>query len=222
MKLIFNQIYDLNLNLDIKINSVTYDMIHFSFPQYNINNEHIDKKVQIDILLTKFPVFCKFYMYSPTELESKYKGAHRNELLRAICYTMTYKPLYEENNEVLKWKQDDLDSTGLYHHIKTLIDEQGNRLKYKDTNEDLIPSYAKVISSKLISHEPKRVIKLLVGPKYSEEDIDTFEKLFNIILNDQDFRFYTNSVEILTNCAKAIKENTRLAFPIELEKYLRN
>ena len=80
-------------------------MIHFSFPQYNPQNEQLDKNVQIDILLTKNPEFCKFYMYSPTELESKYKGAHRNELLRAICYTLTYKPLYEENNEVLKWKQ---------------------------------------------------------------------------------------------------------------------
>lgn len=222
LKLIFKQIYDLNLNLEIKINSVTYDMIHFSFPQYNKNNKQIDKNVQVDILLTKYPTFCKFYMYSPTELESKYKGAHRNELLRAICYTMTYKPLYKENNEVLKWKQDDLDSTGLYHHIKTLIDDNGDRLKYKDTNEDLIPSYAKVISSKLISHKPERVIQILLGNKYTKEDIDTFEKLFNIILNDQDFRFYTDSVEILTNCAKAIKENTKLIFPIELEKYLRN
>lgn len=88
-------------------------MIHFGFPQYTPNNEETDKFVQVDILITKFPEFCKFYMYSPTEIESKYKGAHRNDLLRAICYVESFKELKSINGELVQWEQDDLNSMRL-------------------------------------------------------------------------------------------------------------
>ena len=110
LQILFHQIYSVDSNFEIKINSVTYDMIHFGFPQYNTKHEKLDEFVQVDILLTQFPEFCRFYMYSPTELESKYKGAHRNELLRAICYVESFKELLRENGELLKWEQDDLNS----------------------------------------------------------------------------------------------------------------
>lgn len=38
----------------------------------------------------------------------------------------------------------------------------GERLKYKDTDEDLIPAYAKIISQTPITHNPNEVIHLLV------------------------------------------------------------
>jgi hypothetical protein len=138
-------------------------MIHFGFNQYDENNNITDKLVQVDILLTYYPEFCKFYMYSPTELESKYKGAHRNELLRAIAYVESYSILAKDmNNEPVIWEQDDLSSNGFWHDTKTLIDEQGNRLKYKNTDEDLIPAYAKIVQQILISHNPSDVIHMLV------------------------------------------------------------
>ena len=219
LKKLFKQIYNIDSSYEIKINSVTNDMIHFGFPQYNEFNEKTDKFVQVDILLTEYPIFCKFYMYSPTEIESKYKGAHRNELLRAIAKTLTFKPITNLNNEILTWEQDDLNSMGFYHEIKTLIDENGNKLKYKDTNEDLIPSYAKIISQEIITHSPLKCINLLVG-NYTESDINTFEKLFNIILNDKNFKYSNINIEILHTAAIMLKENNKLVFPSELEKFL--
>ncbi len=138
-------------------------MIHFGFNQYDENNNVTDKLVQVDILLTDYPDFCKFYMYSPTELESKYKGAHRNELLRAIAYITSYNILAKDaNDEPVIWEQNDLSSNGFWHDKKTLIDERGNRLKYKDTDEDLIPAYAKIVSQIPITHNPNDVIHMLV------------------------------------------------------------
>ena len=88
-------------------------MIHFGFNQYDENNNITNKLVQVDILLTDYPDFCKFYMYSPTELESKYKGAHRNELLRAIAYVESYKVISKNaNGEPVIWEQNDLSSNG--------------------------------------------------------------------------------------------------------------
>lgn len=95
-------------------------MIHFGFPQYDEKNKPTNKFVQVDILLTEYPIFCKFYMYSPTEIQSKYKGAHRNELLRAIAKTLTYIPLKKINEEVVVWSQDDLNSTRFLSRNKNI------------------------------------------------------------------------------------------------------
>ena len=60
---------------------------------------------------------------------------------------------------------------------------------------------------------------MLVGD-YSIEDIDTFEKLLNIIENDKNFKYAKAKERILQKAALLIKENNRLDFPVELEKYL--
>ena len=115
------------------INTINYNMLHVAFPQKGNN-----KKVQIDLLITKYPEFTKFFMFSPTPQESKYKGAHRNEFLHAIAKVTSYKPLqYDEDKNVVKWAQNDITDDGFYSMVKTLVDEAGNRLKYKSTNEDL-------------------------------------------------------------------------------------
>ena len=198
-------------------------MIHLSFPQYNEDGQQIDKNVQIDILLTPNKQFTLFYMYSPSQNETAYKAAHRNELFRAIIKTTTHKPLktMQKNgqNVVVQWTQDDLTAKGLYKQTKTLIDENGNWLKYKDTDQDLIESYAKVLDEELVSGDPKEVINLLVGD-YQFEQINSFEKLLDVIENDQNFKYAQIKDRILSNAANAIRENTRLVFPDELSSYL--
>ena len=115
------------------INTINYNMLHIAYPQSGGN-----KKVQIDLLITKYPEFTKFFMFSPTPQESKYKGAHRNQLLSSIAKILSYRPLeFDENKNVVKWEQNDITDDGFYSMVKTLVDEDGKRLKYKSTNEDL-------------------------------------------------------------------------------------
>ena len=206
---------------EVHINEISNDMIHFGFPQYNTKNQKTDSIVQVDILLTEYPDFTKFYMYSPTELESKYKGAHRNSLLCSIAYITSFEPiLYNNDGKLVTWKQNDITSTGFYKNTKTTVDECGNRLKYKDTDEDLLDAYAKTIQSFGISHDPNYVIHELVGD-YEESDINTFEKLFNIILNDENFKYMIDATEILQHCAQTISENNNLILPFELEPFFK-
>lgn len=200
------------------INSMTFNMLHVAFPQDNENK----KFVQVDLLLTKYPDFTRFFMFSPSNKESKYKGAHRNELLHAIARVISERPIKENNNgKLVKWSQIDITSDGLFVQHKTLIDKDGNMLKYKNTNEDLEESYAKIYKTYPISHDPKYVIEMLVGKGYSLYDISTFEKLFNIIKNDKNFKYAHMSDEILSECTRMLKEKeNRLEFPKELVEYL--
>ena len=44
--------------------------------------------------------------------------------------------------------------------------KNGERLKYKDTDQDLIPAYAKIIKTIPITHSPQEVINLLVRTNF--------------------------------------------------------
>ena len=205
---------------EVKINEFTHDMVHFGFPQYDENGNSIGKTVQVDILFTVTPDFCKFYMYSPSQSESSYKGAHRNDLLRAIAKVISFQPIkIDEYGNPLTWIQFDIGSNGLFNCVKTIIDDNGNRLKWGDTDEDLEIGYAVDLSKKLISSDPNDVIKFLIG-NYSIKEIDTFEKLLNIIENDNKFKFHFMKNKILLEAAHLMNENSRIQFPEEMEKYL--
>ncbi len=207
--------------LEVKINEFTHDMIHFGFPQYDINGNLNGKTVQVDVLFTVTPEFCKFYMYSPSEKESSFKGAHRNDLLRAIAKTISFQPLKEDlDGNLLTWIQFDLASNGMFNCVKTIVDEDGNHLKWGNTDENLEIGYAVDLSKKLISDNPDEVIKYLIGEKYNINDVDTFEKLLNIIENDNDFKFSFIKDKILNEAASLIYENNRIQFPEIMEKYL--
>lgn len=220
LKRLFAYIYSTNLTSEIKINQITLDMIHLGFPIYSLNGK-TNKLVQVDILLTDYPDFTKFYMYSPKQLESKYKGAHRNDLLRAILNTISFQALKIIDNEVVTWKQYDLTQDGLYYQVKTLVDPVGKKLKYKDTDEDLIPLYAKVLESEVISHNVQQVINFLFGNGFTVQDIDTFEKTFRIILNDERFKYRNKRFQILEKAGLGFLDNTKLVFPKQLYDYIK-
>ena len=112
-----------------------------------------------------------------------------------------------------------MTSKGLYWQKKTLVDQNGKWLKYKDTDQDLIQSYAKVIEQKLVSGDPKEVIELLVGD-YQFDQINSFQKFLKVIQTDQNFKYKDKKDQILKNAAQSIRENTRLVFPDQLSDYL--
>lgn len=218
------QLYDYIKSIsqsEVKINEFTHDMIHFGFPQYDKHGNLVGKTVQVDILFTVTPEFCKFYMYSPSEKESSFKGAHRNDLLRAIAKVISFQPIKIDNNgNLLTWIQFDLCSNGMFNCVKTIVDENDNHLKWGNTDEDLEIGYAADLSKKLISADPNEVIKYLIGNKYKISDIDTFEKLLNIIEHDNDFKFSFIKDKILAEAASLMHENNRIQFPEVMEKYL--
>ena len=200
------------------INTISYKMIHIAYPQKGNN-----KKVQIDLLITSYPEFTKFFMYSPAPNQSRYKGAHRNELLHAISTIISYSPIdKDDNGEIVTWSQNDLTPDGYFSMVKTLVDDEGNRLKYKHTKEDLEPEYALNKEENEITHNVEDVIEILFGKGYTVNDIDTFEKCFEIIKSDENFKHKNLSYDILHQCALSLKEKRkRLEFPAELKSYLK-
>lgn len=81
--------------------------------------------------------------------------------------------------------------------------------------------YAKDEEQQPISHNVSDVINALFGKDFNIDDIDTFEKCFDIVKNNENFKYRLKSDEILRECAKSLKEKEkRLEFPSELKEYL--
>ena len=200
------------------VNSINLSMVHIVYPQVG----EIGKNVQIDVLITECPAFAKFFMYSPMEGESKYKSAHRNTLFRAILYCISYKPIeFDENKQPVRWNQFDINDSGIYMQLKTLIDENGYRLLYKNTNEPLETSYAKVERESLTTNDVDEAIRIMFGDGFQENELDTFEHVFEIISSDRRFKHKNLKDEIFRKAASELKEaENRLDFPEELNNYL--
>jgi len=81
--------------------------------------------------------------------------------------------------------------------------------------------YAKDEVKQDITHNVNDVINILFGESFKEDDINTFEKCFDIIKNNEKFKYRLKSKEILYEVVKLLKEkDKRLDFPSELNEYL--
>lgn len=185
-------------------------MLQFSYPVKETN-----QFVQIDLLFTKYPVFTKWYMFSPDQNQTKYKAAHRNELLRAIPKTITLNQLQYKDGELVKWQQQDINNKGVYFQTQTLIDKEGNRLMYNDT-QILLPQYAQIEQEKLITVSPIKTYQRYIGNHINPYNVYSFEDLFSIITSPK-FKFAKYIDDILFTARKMFTNNSKLEFPIELQ-----
>lgn len=81
--------------------------------------------------------------------------------------------------------------------------------------------YAKEGEQQSISHSVNEVIKILFGEGFSESDINTFEKCFDIVKNNEKFKYRLKADEIFHECTKLlIEKDKRLDFPSELKEYI--
>lgn len=152
-------------------------------------------------------------MHSPQIGTSKYKAAHRNQLLRSIPKTITLQQLQYKNNQLVKWQQQDITPIGVYKQIQTLVDENNNRLMYKDT-QLLLPQYAKIEFEQPITHSPIKTYERYIG-NYNPYNVHTFQQLFKIITSTN-FKFKQDLEDILYTAHIMFKNNDKLEFPIEL------
>ncbi len=131
--------------------------------------------VQLDLIPLSDMRWADFIYYSPNYKigESKYKSAHRNWLLAAILSAR--KEIIERDplGEVLDYNTPVLIlSDGLYWHTKSFRGKIKDRLKNSKKIEG---------SERFITNNPQEFINFALGEGYSEDEVKTFEQLFDVI-----------------------------------------
>ena len=133
--------------------------------------------VQLDLIPLSDMAWADFIYYSPNYKvgESKYKSAHRNWLLAAILSARKEIRERDQFGEILDYDTPVLIlSDGLYWHTKSYRGKIKDRLKNPKKIEG---------SERFITNDPQEFIDFALGKGYTEDDVKTFEKLFNIVIS---------------------------------------
>lgn len=127
--------------------------------------------MQIDLIITDSLDYVDFSYYSPEK--SKYSGLHRTELLKAIARVMEYK---------VDEKFDDGEAKVI---SRIILDPNRGLMKAKDTYESTktgnrVKSKQK-LSRDIITNDPEKIVKLLLGDNAKLSDAESFESIFSYL-----------------------------------------
>lgn len=171
---LLNFISDTLLNLGFE----TKPMSGFRQVSAGINIPGTKDIAQVDFMISPGLDWSKFVYHSPNfrKSESKYKGVYRNALLMAII-TETSKNIIKKTDtgdieeiesNVIRFPE------GIWKARKSFMGKKG----LVKTGQ-LLRNFDEFVTT-----NPQEVVNISVGPEYTPDDINTFEKLWSIVTND--------------------------------------
>lgn len=197
--------------------------IHMSFP---IQGSQIGENVQIDLIPSEDLTYTKFINHSPSDKDSKYKGAHRSNGLKQLIKTVSMviaddaqdneKHVYISPDGIeypgLRFKYISAKPDGFYYVTKSFIGKRGNIVKSPQIIKEQI---------KFLTRDPQEVLDLLFGKgKYSYNDCYSFETIWNNILMDPTFPYKDKLNNILNALYLMYEKDIYIDPPTELIEYL--
>lgn len=163
---------------------------------------------QVDLMLTSDLEWSKFIYHSPDfrTAESQYKGAYRNMLLMATMGKSYYEVIEQTDKgetAVFKAYVIQLDN-GIVEVRKTFMGVRGLGKTIKKLKE----------FDKFITNTPQKVVDLLFNGNHKPSDIDTYEKLKNL-LDSSDYKFPDKVADVMAEFKKKV-EKSGLPLPSDL------
>lgn len=183
-----------------------------------------DEYVQVDLFNAKNLDFIKFRMHSPRQEDSKYKGVHRFTLLASLVKAVSLAIADDavDRNEytapdgrvypAYRFKQLTMLDDGVFQVTKSWKGKSGKFVSHpqKDPTQ-----------TKLVTTNPQELLNMLFGKnKYTIEDLDSFESIWNNILFDSEFPYPDKRDEIITALWHSINDMKDIEMPEELQKYV--
>lgn len=141
-------------------------IVSFALPISNVDGSQPGEVVQCDLMFTEDPSYAKFGYHSPAEVDSKYKGLYRNEILFAIAAHAN--------------PQDGQPAAdGSFVRTRVWFDTANGLLSGQ---QRIFPNGKKVMIARVVvTRNPADVVKILLGPTFKVSDADSFETLWKAI-----------------------------------------
>jgi hypothetical protein len=195
-----------DLGFKTKIN-YGFRIVSFGCPIWGFLKE----TVQIDLMLTTNLYWSRFIYHSPDfrKEESQYKGYYRNILLMAL--------ITEPTKEIIKTTED-----GGIEEIEV------NILRYPHgvsrVRKNFMGKKGLVKNGKnvegwdfFITNDPQEVTNLTAGEEYKPSDINTFEKLWDIVMSPN-FKWINKREGIINRFIECLGEQN-LSIPKEVKEW---
>lgn len=185
-----------------------FKIVSFACPIYTRDFKNSEGFAQIDLMISPSLEWSNFIYHSPNfrKNESKYKGLYRNILLMALI-TEPQKWIVKETSDggieeievnILRYPK------GIYRVRKNFMGKKGLVKNGKN-----VPG-----SEEFITNEPSEIIQMTVGGKYRIHDIDTFEKLWGIVMSPG-FKWINKREDIIKRFVECLNEQ-KLSIPEEV------
>jgi hypothetical protein len=189
------------------------------------SEDQVGEFVQIDLFLSEDLEFAKQRFYSPSETQSKYKGAHRRMAVSAFVKALTLAIADDQiEGEVfispdgteypgLTFSFISLANDGFYRITKTFKGAKGKILK---NSKHVEPK-----TKELITRDWQELLDILFGEgKYTVADLESFETIWNNILMSEDFPYKDKLKNIVIILYNLIKDDTTIVMPEEVTNFL--
>lgn len=185
-------------------------IVSAAIPMFDGNGHVIaDKFAQLDIMLVDNVKMAEWFYYSPSHLQSKYKGVYRTIFLSVIAsiVRMTVTKYYQETPVI--WNRLFLEPSGLYFGSQTILSPKTHR-----------PTVTRrTLNKELVTDVPSEVLKEILGPMAGMRDTESFERILTFIRSDKfhkpEFR------NVIFGRLKAVYEDAKLIMPKELKNNVR-
>lgn len=194
-----------NLGFKTHIN-YGFRIVSFGCPIWGFLKE----TVQVDLMLSTNLYWSRFIYHSPDfrKEESQYKGLYRNILLMAL--------ITEPTKEIIKTTED-----GGIEEIEVNILRYPfgvSRVRKNFLGKKGLIKNGKNVESWdfFITDDPQEVTNLTVGAEYKPSDINTFEKLWGIVMSPN-FKWINKREGIINRFVECLREQN-LSIPKELNK----
>lgn len=198
-------------------------LISVRFPIQGSQLEN-DEYVQVDLFNAKNLDFIKFRMHSPRQEDSKYKGVHRFALLASLVKSVSlaiaddavdknkYTAPDGREYPAYRFKHLTVLDDGVFQVTKSFMGKSGKFIKTAQKD----PSQTKFVTT-----NPQEMLDMLFGKnKYTIEDLNSFESIWNNILFDSDFPYPEKRDEIIIAIWHSINDMNDIVMPEELQEYV--
>lgn len=157
-----------------------------------IRGDEQNGRVQTDLMFTQKTDWAKFAYHSPDEEESKYKGAVRTILLRAVAAALQERGTdhfeYDKNGELIVRAGRTIDmNRGLrrifqYRPKKKRGEGHVKQMKSISAEEfkQLFPD-VQIKDGNIIIDDPRKVVTILFGSGVKPKDVETTEQVMDLI-----------------------------------------
>lgn len=171
-------------------------IVSFAFPIENYDKLQAGHNVQVDFMVVQDVKYAAFSFYSPSYLESEFKGLYRNELnfYVAKAADLQVKKIDPATNIPVEWSRYWYDNTkGLMKGVQTNLSPKTGKIVKNVTS----------LEKETVSFDPDVIVEFLYGKGVKAKDVMTFENTLKVILSSK-FPNPTKRKIILKNAADGI------------------
>lgn len=190
-------------------NAVNFGLNEISvrWPIENVDGQQKGEFVQIDLMPTTSLDFIKWGTYAPAQEDSKYKGVVRNLLLCDIAGFTDVKVL---KTDTIDGKETPVE---VERYVLSTVDGLYRRVRsFAGKKPGTIVKTPKTLSSKFITDDPDKIVKLLFGKSVKPEDCLTIDGLWNVFKKTPLFKDKKTRNAILKKTTDELK-NRGLDYP---------